>query len=202
MLPSDLDVQRQIVALKVQNKMGELSDQEFERELKESGFTLPMYKRQLKRLIAVENIKKLEVDQGVVVSAQEVESYFKENPEYEKEAYHLKKLSFTEEEKNSYKKLVKKGVLSWNDLGWIEKESLDEKFSFVGELKKGQMSKATKVDANKYIIFKLVNRKKRRLKALTNRYPSIEHMLREQKRGKILLTTLEVLEKKASIVYL
>ncbi|MFH0898426.1 MAG: peptidyl-prolyl cis-trans isomerase [bacterium] len=196
------DVQRQIVALKTQSNKGKMSDEEFDKELKESGYTLPMYKKQLARLIAVENIKKLEIDEGVFVSSQEVEAYYNNNPEYQEEAFHLKKAVLTEEKKDSYQKLIKEKKITWDDLDWVEKRNIDTQFSLLFTMNKGDISTPVKIDDNKYIIFNIVNKKERKLKELTNRYTSIEKHLRDQKRDSVLSKLLEDLEKKASIVYL
>src|SRR3990172_2077019 len=90
MLPTAVDVERQLVSFKIQNNLTELTDKEFEDQLKIHGFTLKNYKRQLGRMIAVENVKRIEISEKIVITAQEVEAFYKDNPEYTKEEYQLK----------------------------------------------------------------------------------------------------------------
>lgn len=200
LLPSGADVQRQIVSLKMQRGLENMSDEEFGKELKESGFTLSMYKRQLGRLIAAENVKRLEIDDKIVITSQDVEEYYKKNPEYDKEAYNLKVSSLSNDEKDNYKKLIQEDKLTWKSFGWIEKDELDERYSFVSSMKKGDISDPKELKG-KFVIVQLVDKKDRKLKPLTNSYPIIERRIREQRRQRYLNDFLKELEIKASIVY-
>ena len=199
-LPRAVDIERQIVSLKMQRGVDGMSDAAFEKELKESGFTVAMYKRQLGRLIAVENVKRMEVDDKIIITSQDVEAFHKKNPEYDKESYHLRIATIPNDKKDVHQELIEDGKLTWSDKGWIAKAELDERYSFVSTMKKGAISKPVNVN-NKTLLFHVVDRKDKKLKELTHRYSAIEGFLREQQRSKYIDDFLSELEAKASIVY-
>ena len=75
LLPTQTDVEKQIVALKIQNGIADVSDEEFKKSLEEEGFTVPEYKNQLAKMLAVERLKQMEFSEKVVVTSQEVEDF-------------------------------------------------------------------------------------------------------------------------------
>lgn len=194
MLPSELDVERQVVAFKMQNDMADISEVEFEKQLKQSGFTLRLYKEQLGRLIAVENVRRAEVSEKLVVTSQEVEAYYKEHPAYVKEGYCLKiaYLKNADEDPAHY---------TWEDLGWVDKADLDKQFSFVPSMAKGEISKPVKVNDG-YQVVKVVDKRLPRQKTIKECYIDIEKKLHQEKKEKYLKTVEKDIWAKASIVYL
>ncbi|MFH1832043.1 MAG: peptidyl-prolyl cis-trans isomerase [bacterium] len=200
-MPSAADIQRQVVAFKVKNDLGQMSDAEFEKELEAGGFTLAMYKKQMGRIMAVENVRRIETDEKIVITSQQVEAYYKKHPVYEKEAYKLKKALLAKADAQDYKKLIEDNKLEWKDLGWIEKESLDKRYSFVSDLKAGDISEPVE-SGDSMLIFKLEDRKERALKTLDASYSSIERKLREKKRDTFLSNLIEDLKSSASITFL
>ncbi len=192
--PSDLDVERQIVAFKMQNDMAELSSDEFEKQLKQSGFTLKLYKEQLGRLIAVENVKRAEVSEKLVVTSQAVEEYYKKHPVYIKEGYNLK-IAYL---KDAQEQLADS---DWEALGWVDKADLDKQFSFVPSMKKDEISQPVKVDDG-YQVVKVVDVRLPRQKTLKECYIDIEKKLYKDKKENYLKTVEKELFAKASIVYL
>ncbi len=193
MLPSQLDIERQIVAFKMQNGMADIPEAEFEKQLQLSGFTLKMYKEQLGRLIAVENVKRAEVSEKLVVTAQDVEEYYKKHPSLITEAYHLKVAHF--------KTADKQEESAWEDVGWIEKDDLDKQFAFVPSMKKGETSQPVKV-GDAYQAVQIVDRRMPRQKTLKECYIDIEKKLYQEKKEKYLKNVEKDIRAKASIVYL
>jgi peptidyl-prolyl cis-trans isomerase C len=193
LLPSELDIERQIVAFKMQNNMTDMSTIEFEEQLKQSGFTLKMYKEQLGRLIAVENVKRAEVSEKLVVTSQEVEEYFKSHPTYIKEGYHLK-IATVKDENEPQKKYA------WEDLGWVNKDDLDQRFSIVTSMEKGAISRPIKAD-DKYQVVMVVEKRDQRKKTLKECYIDIEKQLYREKKEKYLKTIEKEILTKATIVY-
>ena len=202
LLPTSADIERQIVTFKMQNNITQMSETEFEEQLKESGFTVTMYKNQLGRLLASENVRRAEVSEKIVVTSQEVEDYFKKHPEYTKETYHLKIATLSENEAKRSKKLLAAGkITNWKDLGKIEKEDIDPRYAEVFSMKNGETSTPVK-SHEKYLIIHLIDKQPKRLQTLDERYGSIEKMFHQKKRVELLKSFQEDLMSKASIVYL
>ncbi|MFA6527713.1 MAG: hypothetical protein WCT20_04780, partial [Candidatus Babeliales bacterium] len=116
LMPSTLDVDRQIASFKIQNKLQYMTDKEFEAQIKEGGLTLKMYKQQIGRRIAVENVKRAEIYEKVLVSSQEVEAYYKQHPEYAKESYQLEICIINKDECVDTSTIP---VSKWEKLDWI-----------------------------------------------------------------------------------
>ena len=87
---TNTDVDRAISSFKIQNNLTGLTDEEFDKMLKENGFTLSMLRRHHSRSMSAWGIRGMEVDNKVVITSQEVEEYWKKHPEYSKEEFHLK----------------------------------------------------------------------------------------------------------------
>ncbi len=185
MLPTAVDVERQLVSFKIQNNLTELTDQQFEEQLKLHGFTLKSYRRQLGRMIAAENVKRIEISEKIVVTAQEVDAYYKNNPEYTRDEYHLKVCTIAEEQIPDQATLIKENKLGWEDLGWVEKKDIGKNFSAVFSMKPGSISKPIKSDDG-YQLVQLVNKRDRHLKTLTERYGDIERHLQDERKGSFL----------------
>jgi len=200
LIPGTNEVDRQIVALKIQNNMTEMSDDAFEKELEQSGFTLQNYKHQLARVLAVENLKRGEVNEKIVITSQKVENYYKQNP-YHPEQYLLSIVVLNEDEANNYKDLVKNKKVSWQELGWVEKKDLDARYSFVSSIKKRTISKPLKIDGN-YRLVRLINKREKKLKSLDERYASIERILHDKQRDHFFSSFQEDLKNKASLISL
>lgn len=202
MVPSSADVERQVVALKIANDISHLTDDQFESQLKEElGLSVDQYKQQLGRVLAVENIKNAEVSEKTFIASQEVEAYFKKNPQYTKERYLIKICSLSKEEAPHYKTLIKNKEVSWKDLGWVNREDIDDHFSHVVSMKPKQVTKPIKSD-DKFIILQLLQKETRRKKTLAESYGHIERILRERKQKDILKALEQSLKKRAFITFL
>lgn len=200
MLPTATDIERQIVAFKIQNNLKDMTDQEFEDELKVAGFTMDSYKNQMGRMLAVENVKHTEISEKIVVTSQEVEAYHKENPTYTKEEYKIQLATVPEEVVKSGEDVPLKD-LAWENLGWVEKKDLGKDFKFIFSMKKGDVSKPQKINGKLQIV-KLDDKKERRLKTLNEQYGENERTLQLKKKSKAVGSLEKELRDKAVIVTL
>jgi peptidyl-prolyl cis-trans isomerase SurA len=204
LLSTSAEVDRQITSLKISNGISHLTDEEFEEELKQEGLSLAEYKSQMAKLIAIERLKSAEFSERVVVTSQEIENYYKENPSWSAEKYciNICELTFDNvDEDGNLKEDVETKDLSWDDLGWINKKDLSSNLSFVSEMEKNQISKPIKV-GDSYQLVKVVDRSERLLRSLDDRYNEIESQLQSEKRVKFEQEFEKELRADASIVYL
>lgn len=202
MLPTALDIDRQVVTFKIQNHLTELSDIEFENQLKQSGFTLKAYKQQLGRLIAAENVKRAEISEKIVITSQEVEEYHATHPEKAKEEYLLQTCVIKKDQLDHYKELLENKTIAWEELGWIAKKDIGHKFKAVLSMKPGDMSEPVATDDGTYQAVKLLDKKEKRFKALDERYSDIERKLQQERKEKFIGEFEKELKAKASIVIL
>lgn len=209
MLPTESDIERQVVTFKLQNGLGDLSATAFENELKKFGFTLKEYKYQIGRLIACENIKRMEVTDKIVITSQEVENYFNNNPEVTPEEYYLKMIPLQPDHSNQDRADTKINSDKKNnlnkadavDLGWIKKEDLDPRFEFVLTMEKGQISKPVHINDKDYVI-EVTDKKESRKKSLNERYSEIEKLLTRKKQTKLIKKFENDLKSNSTIIYL
>ncbi|MFH1644248.1 MAG: SurA N-terminal domain-containing protein [bacterium] len=197
-LPTKAEIDRQITAMKIANNLDEMHEEEFEKQLKEEGFTLDEYRNQLARILASEKVKHLEINEKLVITSQQVEDYFKKNPEYSKEACWIKIADVPAEIAD---KKIDKEKLKWEDLGWINKSEVAPDLAFVFDMKKDEISKPVKRDDQLQIIW-VVDKKNRRLKTLEERYVDIERKLQNDKRHKLEHEFEDEIKKESTIVYL
>ena len=206
MLPTAIDIERQLVAFKIQNNLTEMSDAEFDKELKEGGFSTTMYKNQLGRLLAVENVKRAEVSEKSLITSQEVEAYYQahqDDPQaFTKEQYLLKTCSIEKSEEPTNKQDLRTNKkVSWDDLDWIETKDLKAELEFVKDMKKDEISHPiTKDGMLEYVL--LADKQERRAKTLDERYGEIEQHLQEEKREVLWKKFEKTIKEKAVIVNL
>jgi parvulin-like peptidyl-prolyl isomerase len=192
MLPSATDVERQLTTFRLQNNFSDLSDVEFEDQLKKFGFTIKSYKAQLGRLGAVERAKSAELSEKIMITTQEVESFYKDHPEYTKEEYHLNLASVDEN----------KQPQEWEDLGWVAREDIGEKFAQVLSMAPGEISKPIETDEKTTQLIKLVDKKEKRLKTLDERYRDIEQTIQKERSETFVTSFEKELLDHASITYM
>jgi len=181
LLPTSLEIERQILAIKTANNLGNISDEDFEKQLKEEGFTLDMYKNQLARILSAEKIKHVEINEKVVITAQVVDGHCKKNPEYTKEMYLIK---IAELPADQVDKEINEKKLSWENFEWTAKEKISPDLSFVFNMKKGEVSKPMKIN-DQYQVVKLLDKKERRLRTVEERYSEVERLLQNEERKKL-----------------
>ena len=201
MLPTELEIEKQIIALKIQNNLTNLSDEEFNQELKKEGFSIEEYKKQLGKILAVERLKHTEFNERVVVTSQEIEDYYGKNPSVSQEEFLIKMCDVPNRDVNEKGELIKEENLKWDDLGWIAKSDISPKLFFVFKMEIGEVSKPMK-NGKVYQLIKLENKKGKHIKTLDERYIEIEKLLHDEKKEKFEKEFEKDLIEKSSIVYL
>jgi parvulin-like peptidyl-prolyl isomerase len=201
LLPTDVEVEKQIVSLKVNNGLGDLTEKQFEEELQKEGFGLSEYKTQVAKMFAVERFKQAEFSERVVVTAQEVEEEYKKNPIKIQEKYSLQICDLPKGSVDEKGQLVKKNDLKWEDIGWVPRSELSSQLRFVSKMEKGKTSKPFK-DGNVYRLVKLVDKESERTKKLDESYLELEHSIFDEKRNTFEKEFEKELKNKATIVYL
>jgi len=193
LIPTKLDLEKYIISWKEASQLMHLSEEEFEKRLRADGLTGKKYRNQLARILAIRNLRQLEVSERVVVTPSEVEDYYAANPEYTDNRYLLKTkiVGSSEKEKD----------VKWMELDWIDESDLAKKFYFVTSLKEGEISQPLRVEQGKQFI-KLVKRENSRLKTLTESWGGAEKKLQEIKMKKFEKGYVSNLRKEASVVYL
>ncbi len=179
-LPSQVDVDRQITSLKIQQNLGKMNDKEFDRALRTDGLTLPLYKQQLGRLLAIENNKRIEVSDRVMVTSQMVEAYCQAHPKYTKSKYNLARVVLDATDLDQLKDAKSVALLNWKNVGWIEEEALRPELKGVVSLTAGQLTKPIKQDDGSYHVFKVVEKQPKRLKSLSDRYTKVHRRLHQE----------------------
>jgi parvulin-like peptidyl-prolyl isomerase len=202
LLATELDVEKNIAAMKEARQIAHLSEEEFEKRLKEDGLTGKKYRQQLARILAIRNLRQLEISERIVVTTHEVENYHKANPEYSEDTYVL----HTKIIPPSAAKTEKEAIKKQNSVGWIELDSVKKsellsKMSFVSKMKEGEISKPVKVDQG-FQFLKLVKKIKSHRKTLKERWVDIERAIQKEKMDKFEKDYVSELKKRAIIVYL
>jgi len=198
-----VEIEKQIAAIKQSYGIGGVSDEEFDKILnKELGLSLQSYKEQLTRLLTVQRIKQLELNERIVVTSQEVEEYHKKNPGIIPERCYIKIADVPENLVENWDASRYKDKVSWVDLeDGITRKDISKELDFIFAMKENEISKPIK-RGNKYEVVWLVRKTAERKKTLEERYDEIEGLLREQKRRKLEKEYESELRREAFITYL
>ena len=200
--PGIQDVERNVNEFKRTNNLTELSDKEFDRELRQNnGITLNSYKNQLGRVLAIENVKRAEISEKIIVSNQEVEEYYKRHPLFVKEAVCLSVCKIPENELSKADVFAESKAADWQALGWIATKDLDAAYKPALKLKLGGVSEPIKRD-DSYQLVRLEEKREPRQKTLAEAYGTIERRIQNERKGSIMNDLVDSLTKKAVIVYL
>lgn len=195
-LPSAADLTATFNAEKIAHGGQHMSDEGFEQtKLKQYGMNLHQYQTQLYRYLAGYNLIQGLIAQKLIIPAQEIESYYKKNPVYLNEQYHIMVADITDA-----KKIPKSP--RWRDLGWFEIKDMDESLQqVVSKLKPGQaLSKPLKRGGKLQLVL-LKGFKKKQLEPLSARYYEIKSMLRDERQGPFVKDFLDDARKRAFITY-
>ncbi|MCF7799665.1 hypothetical protein K9L05_04075 [Candidatus Babeliales bacterium] len=201
LLTTESEIEKQIVSLKIQNGMADVTDQEFEEQLKKEGFSLNEYKYQMAKLLAIEKFKQAEFNERVVVTNQQIDEYHKNNPEYAQAEYKLKICVLSDDQLDINGEIIKKDNLKWEDLGWVKKKDLSKNLLFVCDMNNDEVSKPVKIKTD-YQIIKLEDKKEEHLRTLDERRTEIERLLQDKKKEKFEKELVKDLESKSSIICL
>lgn len=174
--PSVADLDATLSAERIAFGGKDMKNEEFEAtRLKQLGLTLDQYRSQLFRYIASERLVGSLIAKKVIVSAQEIEDYYKKNPVYLPEQFHLMVADATD----SKDKITS---ADWKDLGWFEKEEMVEEIrKVVLKLKPGQATAKPINHNGKLKLVLLKEHKESRLELLSVRYNEIKNILKEER---------------------
>ena len=201
LLPSTLDVEKYIDAWKEMNQLTHMTESEFEKRLQEDGLTAKKYRAQLAQVLAVKNLRQVELNERVVITAHEVGAYHNSNPEYSDDRYLLQTRIVPLHKASSPEEAAKNKDIPWIDLDWIDESNLAERMLFVADMKEGEVSQALEVSQGHQFV-KMLKKDPKHLKTLEERWGSIERTLQEQRTEGFEQEYVKELRKKASIVYL
>ena len=194
--PSAADLVATFNAEKIAHGGQHMSDEGFEQtKLKEFGMNLTQYQSQLYRYLAGFNLIQGLIAQKLIIPAQEIEAYCKNNPVYLDEQYRIMVADVVDA-----KNLPKSP--RWRDLGWFEIKDMDETFQkIVPKLKPGQaLSKPLKRGGKLQLVL-LKAYKKKQIEPLGSRYHEIKSMLRDERQGPFVKDFLDDARKRAFITY-
>ncbi len=196
---SEADIERSLSSFKIMNNLTHLSDEELNDELRKIGLSLSLYKQQTGRMLTAGRTQYFAVDHKIVITSQEVETYWKNNPEYQEDEYHLKSTTLDARTKKLSSDMLKKKA-SWQDLGWFFKADLSEEASVALSLKEGEISAPFENNGSQQVIM-LVAKKPYHTKTLDERYTEVEKILREEKRDRLSALFTQELRNEALIHY-
>jgi len=200
LLPTGLDIEKHVVAWKEANHLTHMNEEELKQYLDDHGLQGKTYRTQLGRMIALRNLRQLELSERVVITSRDVEVYHKSHPEYTDDRYLLQtKIVPFDKAKDEAKALKIKGV-SWIDLDWINASALAERMAFVQRMSEGDTSKAIKVEHG-YQFIKVIKKEVKHLKSLNEAWGGIERTIQQERMERFEKEYLVELRKKASIVY-
>ena len=200
-LQTTAELDSSLSSFKIINNLSALTDDELDKELRKGiNLSLPAYKQQLSRILMAQKIQNYEVNYKVVITAQEVEDYWKEHPEHSKDEYHLKLTTLDARTKKMASEQLKEKA-SWQDLGWFEKDELGEQYKDIAlSLNDGEVSAPIEKKGMQQVLM-LVQKKTSHLKPLQERYQAIEKILHEEKHARIAEQFAQELRHNATIIF-
>lgn len=202
-VPTTLDVEKYIAGVRseYENGYGKLSDEQFNKLLTDSGFSLKTYKQELNRALTVSNLLGSAIREKVFVTPAEVEKYYMENPQYTESLYLLKTCIVPFSRARREEDLNTVLDLNWIESGWMSKSQINENLRFITELQKGECARPSKTQYG-FQLVKLVDIKEPELKSLQDRFIEIERELKNQKMSVFENQYANELRKRAVIEYL
>ncbi len=94
LMPSELEIEKQIVSLKAMQGLTHLTTEQFEEQLAGEGLTMRSYRVQLRRVLAIEKLRQTEMSERLAITEQELREQFEKSPQTREESYRLKIASF------------------------------------------------------------------------------------------------------------
>jgi hypothetical protein len=194
--PSANDLEAAINAEKIEFGGKGMTHEEFERErLQSIGLTLQQYRTQLYRFHSTEHLIGRLITNKLVISAQEIEDYYKKNPVYTEETFHI----MLADVENNKKKI---GTIRWLDFGWFTHSQLDDVYrKAVVKLKPGQTTHKPISKDGKLRHIMLKDHKKAHIEPLSTRYNEIKLHLKEERREPFVKNFVADIKTKAYISF-
>lgn len=206
-MPDQEAMQRHWEAIKKQNN---LSEDDMRAVAAQAGYTLPEAKMQLGRMSAINQMLELKVKSGLFVTQQEVERYYKENPEIEQAEYDIARAVVpfsampSRDELRSHLAAVAKDcradqLVQWSDPFVLMHDEIAQDKQFIYTMKVGEVSQPFEL-YNGFEMFKLVSKIPQRVVPLSERYDAIEHYLKAPKYKELMDKYKKELYERATIV--
>lgn len=203
--PEDIDKHWEDV-----KKQHNLSETDMQRITEQSGYTIAEAKKELGKMSVVSQMFDFKVKSDIFVSKQEVEEYYRNNPEIRPAEYCISRgvVPFSDlEAKDALRKRLElfaqtgKGTvrIAWSDPFCIEHGKIAADKEFIYDMHPGQISMPYEVH-NGFELFKLVNKKSESLVPLSERYDQIASLLKRPKYEQILNDYKTDLAKKTTVV--
>ncbi len=175
-----------------------------------AGYTYEEGRQQLGVTFAVNQVMDFKIRSRLIVPQKDINAYYENNPVYQDASYVLCRcvIPFNENvKKEDQKKQIinqmKSGVLvgvQWSDSFTIDEQEIAEDKRFITKMKVGRAS-APKQVINGFEIFKLLEKKDRRLLTLQERYEQIADSLRRPRYEALLAEYKKELFEKSAVLY-
>lgn len=176
-----------------------------------SGYTMAEGKEQLGRMLGVNTLIDAKVRSRLLIPQREIQAYYDEHPEYTDPAYYVqrgmmpfaKNMSASEQRKKM-EKMIKSGKevprVEWTEPFWVQDAELSDEKKFLADMKTGEIRISGEL-FNGFELFKMRDRKERRLRTLEERYTSIVEELRRPRYQKIFSEFQQSIEATIPVTY-
>lgn len=206
MLPDEAMVDKYLTMIQRDNN---LSSDDLKRMFANAGYTYEEGREQLKKMQAVNLMLGNKVRSSLVVPRKEVIAYYEDNPEYEDMELKIARIVIPFDEnktRDQQKRDIKRAVaaknspIDWGTAFWVKEEDVAPEKRFIFKMKQGQVS-LPKATAEGFEMYRVIERKEKRLKTLDERYQEIVEALTQPKYHELLNKYKKELLDSASIVY-
>lgn len=205
--PDDAAVREHLDAVKQQNN---LSDEAFEKLLKQNGFTLEQAEKEFHDIIAENTVIDYKVRSRIIVPRTLVEEYYQANPVMMEEALLLQQAmvpfdpTVTPIDQGKIIEGQLAGgretyIINWSEPFWVSIADLAQDKKFVATLNPGTACIAGDSPEG-FELFKLVEKKEARLLTLDERYNEIVETLKRPKYEELMQTFKEGLAQSAAVL--
>ncbi len=175
-----------------------------------AGYSYEEGREQFKMMQAINSMLDFKIRQNLLVPRKQVEKYFEEHPEWQEATYSLayaavpfSAIKDKEQQKAELKELIKIGTdmrsIEWNEPFWVNHSDVAEDKSFIFTMKPSEVF-MHETDQG-FGLFRLEDKKERRLLTMDERYLDIADILRRPKYEELLQNYKDHLFNTASIIY-
>ena len=207
-IPLDDYAERYIRVIKKQHN---LSDKDVERIFEGAGLSFEEGQQKLQKMSAANTMMDIKVKARIFIPQHEVEDYFKKYPEYKDAKYQLEVAFvpfFSRELKKQQEQLAylmhqaEQNALDvmWGQPFWLKQSDIADDKTFLTLMKPGDVSKPQQVNDG-FALYRLKDKKERKLIPLEKRFRIIMDILREPKFKEMLDGYVNELLANASLIY-
>jgi len=204
--PDDDAVDRYLAKIMQENG---LNLHELEEVFRQGGRTLKEGREELRKMQAVNGMMDFKIRSNVIVPKKEVEAFYNDNPEYEPAQYELEyaQVEFDKDvESDVHKKHLEQQLsvgdttaLRFGNPFWVDAQDLALERQTIGNLNKG---KTIVFQASEgFEIYRMRDRKERRLLTLQERYRDIASMLMQPRYQQMMDDYRKQLMNSASLLH-